>query len=397
MGRKPKETTSIVVVKTQTVTVSEKKTSESKSLMKRFLKATGNEYGAIAADGLASDIFQWTDSGCLLWNMQISADLFRGFPNGKVTGLAGPSGTMKTYACISAIKNFQKQNENNYVFIFDSENAITKQRLQEREVDLTRVMHFPVTSLPDFKNQCYKILKEVNSDPDSKNNKYLIILDSLGNLPSAREIKNAEEGLDAADMGSRAKDIRSIFRILTVMLGKNQIPMLCTAHTFAKIGSYGGGQEMGNDGLKYAADVIVFFTKAQHKDGEERVGSIITSTLEKGRDSKEKTKIKMLLHYQYGLHRTFGLLEWAVQAKLIEKDGNKYIVNGEKYSEKEIYVNSDTVFTDDLLKKLNEFMKPFFSYGGLVDNVEANPELEVKEIPNEDDSEAIVTQPQGEN
>jgi RecA/RadA recombinase len=396
MGKK--SINAVVPATSKVVTTSSKQTSESKNLMKKFLKATGNEYGAVASDGLASDITQWTDTGCLLWNMQISADLFHGFPNGKVTGLAGPSGTMKTYACISAIQNFQRQNENNYVFIFDSENAITKQRLQEREIDLTRVMHFPVISLPDFKNQCYKILKEINSDPDSKNNKYLIILDSLGNLPSAREIKNAEEGNDSSDMGARAKDIRSIFRIITVMLGKNQIPMLCTNHSMEKIGAYGGGQVMGGGGgLIYAADLITMFTKAQHKDGEERVGSIITSTLDKGRDSKEKTKIKMLLHYQYGLHRTFGLIDWAVQAKLIEKNGNKYIVNGESYSEKQVYINSDSIFTDAMLKQLNEFMKPFFSYGGLIDNEEANPDLEVKEIPNNSDDDENAVTHQGEN
>jgi RecA/RadA recombinase len=377
-----KSSNSVVPATSSVVTTSAKQTSEAKSLMKRFLKATGNEYGAIAEDGLSSDITQWTDTGCLLWNMQMSADFFKGIPAGKVTGFAGPSGTMKTYACISVIDNFQRNNPNSFVFIFDSENAITKQRLKERGIDLGKVMHFPVQSLPDFKNQCYKLLKEINSDPESKNNKYLLILDSLGNLPSARELKNVDEGNDAGDMGTRSKDIRSIFRIITVMLGKNQIPMLVTNHTYANTTGYGGGQIMGGGGgLVFAADIIVMFTKAQHKEGEERVGSIITSTLDKGRDSKEKTKVKMLLHYQYGLHKTFGLLEWAVQAKLIGHEGNKYIVNGEKYSEKQIYINSDQVFTDEMLKKLNEYMKPYFSYGGLIDNAEANPDLELKDAP----------------
>lgn len=129
--------------------------------------------------------------------------------------------------------------------------------------------------------------------------------------------------------------------------------------------SYGAPQQSaGGGGLQYAADIIVMFSKAQYKEKEQRVGSIITSTLDKGRDTKEKTKIKMLLHYNYGLHKYFGLLDWFVSAGIITKVGNKYELNGQKYSETEFYKEAETIVTKEHLDKVNEFMKPFFLYGG---------------------------------
>lgn len=245
MGRKANDSTAIAATK------------PSSDLLKRLMKATGNEYGATADDVLASDITQWTTTGCYLWNMQVAGDIYKGMPNGKVVGFAGPSGTMKTYACISVIDNFLKENSNGIVFIFDSENAITKDRLESRGVT-SRYVHLPVESLPDFKTQAFKLLKEINADPESKNNRYMIVLDSLGNLPSAREIKNAEEGNTAADF-TRPKDIRSIFRTITVMLTKHQIPMLVTNHTYASVGCLIGGQEiiMGDGSLKPISEVKI--------------------------------------------------------------------------------------------------------------------------------------------
>jgi len=343
-------------------------------IMNNLRQASGNEYSSLASEGTIADITSYTDTGCYIWNSQVSGSLFGGLPNGQLCVIAGESTTGKTFFSISLIDNFIKNNDNPIVLIFDSENAINKTRLEARNVDLSKINYYPVTSLFDFKNQIVNVLDTLNEEYKPGDVKILIVLDSLGNLPSTKELNDAKEGKQKVDM-TRSKEIRSLFRVVTVKLSKHKIPMIVTNHTYTQINAFFPTQTMsGGGGVKFGSDYIFQLTKAKDKDSKGNViGNVITSTAVKNRDALENTKVKMMLSYKHGLHPYYGLLPIAEEAGLIVKEGKNYIVAGKSdkpLSEKMLYQKGAEIFTQEFLEKLEPHIKKAFNYGDSAEEAE---------------------------
>ena len=104
-----------------------------KGVLASLRKASGSSVSSLVADGTIGDIESYTDTGCHILNAQLSGDVYGGLPNGQVFTLAGESTTGKTFFSISIIENFLKQYDNGLVLIFDSENAINKNRLETKK------------------------------------------------------------------------------------------------------------------------------------------------------------------------------------------------------------------------------------------------------------------------
>ena len=335
-----------------------------KNLLSSLREVSGNEFASLTSEGTIGDSNQYISTGSYLLNMQISGDLFKGVPGASVLCIGGESSTGKTFFSISLINSFLENHDNGVVLIFDSENAINKQRLETRGCDLERINYYPVSSLWQFNVECNKVLDELNSKYKHGDVEVLIVLDSLGNLPSSKEVADTKSGEQKQDM-TRTKEVRSIFRQITVKLAKLGMRMIITNHTYTNIMSVGQQVLAGGGGIKYAADTIITLTKAKEKDGTEVIGNTITSTAVKARDSKENTKAKHLLSYSHGLHPYFGLIEYAVDCPDIPwtKSGNKIVIGDKSYFPKAIYKKASTFFTQDVLEKLNVYMKKYFSYG----------------------------------
>jgi len=282
--------------------------------------------------------------------------------------------TGKTYFSVQLIANYLNDNPDGFVILFDSENAINKSRMEGRGVDLSRIRYMPVATLFEFNTQLINILDELNDNHKVGEVKCMIVLDSLGNLPSSKEIADVKKGEQKVDL-SRTKEIKAIFRQCTIKLAKHLIPMIVTNHTYTNIMSVGQQVMGGGSGIKFATDYVLQLTKAKNKaaDGEV-IGNIITSTTVKNRDAKENTKTKHLLSYKHGLHPYYGLVDYAVDCPTIdwEKKGNKVVVDGgdKSYFPKHIYKNSTQFFTKEILDKLNVYMKQFFCYGSDIEEEE---------------------------
>ena len=146
--------------------------------------------------------------------------------------------------------------------------------------------------------------------------------------------------------------VKSIFRVLTLNLGRANIPLLVTNHTYEVVGAYVPMKEMsGGTGLKYAASNIIFLSKAKEKDGTEVVGNIITATNRKSRFTKENSKVKTRLFYdERGLDRYFGLLELGEQYGVFERVGNRYKVGDKSVYPKQILADPEKYFTEDVMQ-----------------------------------------------
>ena len=117
----------------------------------------------------------------------------------------------------------------------------------------------------------------------------IIIIDSIGNLASKKEVEDALEGKSVADM-SRAKQIKSLFRMITPHLSLKDIPMVVVNHTYKTMELYSKDVVGGGTGSYYAADNIFILGRQQEKEGTEVVGYNFIINVEKSRYVREKSK-----------------------------------------------------------------------------------------------------------
>jgi len=336
-------------------------------IFESLLKETGNEYAGIVEDGVeAGDITGFIGTGSYSLNALLSGSIYGGLAANKVTALAGEPSTGKTFYAINIVRQFLRDNENGFVFYFESESAISKQMLAEREVDTKRVAVVPVATIQEFRTQAVKILDKYIDDKENKDRPpMLFVLDSLGNLSTEKEMSDIAEGKDTRDM-TRAQLIRGAFRVLTLKLGKAKVPLIVTNHVYDVVGSYVPTKKMGGgSGLEYAASTILFLSKKKDKDKNGSVtGAIITANLKKARLTIENKKVETLLDYSTGLDPYYGLIDLSEKFGIIKKVSTRYeMPDGTKVFESTIENNPEKYFTKEILDLIDENCKQEFLYG----------------------------------
>ena len=222
----------------------------------------------------------------------------------------------------------------------------------------------PVSTVEEFRTQAMIILKRVEETPESDRHPLLFCLDSLGQLSTTKEVSDVTAGSDKRDM-TRAPMIKGAFRVLTIQLGKLGIPMIVTNHTYDSIGSMYPTKELaGGSGLKYSADNIVFLSKRKEKVGTDVVGNVIHCRNYKSRLTVENKMVDVILRYDTGLDRHYGLIDLAVDHEIFKKVSNKIeLPDGNKHFSSHIIKNADNIFTKDLLDRIDEACQKEFLYG----------------------------------
>ena len=327
-------------------------------------KELENDYAGVVSDGTTGDVSSFIDSGSYIFNALLSGSIYGGLPSNKITALAGESSTGKTFFALSMVRSFLEQHPDGGVFYFESESAISKQMIEERGIDPTRVYLVPVTTVQEFRTQALKVTDKYLQQPESNRQPCLFILDSLGMLSTTKEIEDSEAGKETRDM-TRAQVVKSIFRVLTLKLGKANVPLLVTNHTYDVVGSYIPTKEMGGgSGLKYAASTIIYLSKKKEKDSQEVVGNIIKAKSVKSRLAKENSQVETRLFYdERGLDSYYGLLELGEKYGVFTKTGNRFQIGEAKVYPKAIYQDPEKYFTPEVMQALDECAKKEFSYG----------------------------------
>ena len=333
--------------------------------MNDFLKdiAKLNEYGGIVEDGVeAGDVASFIDTGSHIFNALLSGNLNGGLPANKITALAGESATGKTYFLMGIVKNFLDMDDEAGVIYFESESAITRQMVIDRGIDPKRMVIFPVTTVQEFRTQALKVLDGYLAQDITKRKPLFLCLDSLGMLSTTKEVEDTAEGKETRDM-TRAQVLKAAFRVLTLKLGRANVPMVVTNHTYESMGLFSTKEMGGGSGLKYAASSIVYLSKKKEKDGTDVIGNIIHCKNHKSRLTVENKMVDVRLTYDKGLDRYYGLLELAEKYEVIKKLGPRYEINGAKLYGKEILKNPKKYFTKELMHDLNIAAETEFRYG----------------------------------
>jgi len=333
--------------------------------LKDIIKETGNEYATLVSEGVeAGDVDSFIDTGSLAFNALLSGSIYGGMPSNKITAIAGEAATGKTFFALGIVKAFLDKNKDAGVIYFESESALTKELVEARGIDSTRMVIVPVATVQEFRHQSIKVIDKYLEQAEDKRKPLMFVLDSLGMLSTTKEMEDTAEGKETRDM-TRSQIVKAAFRVLTLKLGKAKVPMIMTNHTYDVIGSMFPQKEMGGgSGLKYAASNIVYLSKRKEKDGKEIIGNIIHCKNYKSRLTKENALIDVRLTYKDGLDKYYGLLELAIKHGIFKSVSTRVeLPDGSKQYAKTINNEPDKFFTKDVLAQIDEAAKKEFLYG----------------------------------
>jgi RecA/RadA recombinase len=333
--------------------------------LKEIIKETGNEYAGLVSDGIDSaDVTSFIDTGSYSFNALLSGSIYGGMPANKITAIAGEAATGKTFFALGICKAFLDKDPEAGIIYFESESAISKQMIEARGIDSKRMVIVPVATVQEFRNQSIKILDKYIEQTEKTRKPLMFVLDSLGMLSTTKEMEDTAAGKETRDM-TRSQIVKSTFRVLTLKLGRANIPMIMTNHTYDVIGSMFPQKEMGGgSGLKYAASSIIYLSKRKDKEGTEVIGNIIHCKNFKSRLTKENAMIDVKLTYKTGLDKYYGLIELAEEAGIFKKVSTRYeMPDGSKVFGKNINDDPEKYFTKDVLDKIDEQAKRKFLYG----------------------------------
>jgi len=335
------------------------------SFFRDLINEIKDEDTTIAADGAGSAEFGgFIDTGSYILNAVLSGSIYGGIPDNKITAFAGESATGKTYFVLGVVRAFLDKNPDGAVVYYDTEAAVTKGMMEARGIDTNRVILAEPDTIQKFRTHALKMLEAYDKHPIDKRPPMMMVLDSLGLLSTTKEMEDSTEGKETRDM-TKAQTIKATFRVLTLKLAKVKVPMLVTNHVYEMVGSYIPQKEMGGgSGLKYAASTIAYLGKKKERDGDEIVGNIIKVNMHKSRLSKENSKVEVLLTYDKGLDKYYGLLDLAEKHKIFNKVSTRYeLPDGSKVFGKTINENPEKYYTEEIMSRLEVAAKTEFSYG----------------------------------
>ena len=334
------------------------------NFLQDVVKEINNEYASLVSDGVAAgDTSGFIDTGSYIFNALVSGSIYGGVPGNKITAIAGESSTGKTFFCLGIVQHFLESNPEAGVIYFESESAISKQMIVDRGIPADRMMIVPVSTIEEFRTQSCRILDKYMEQPKDDRQPMMFVLDSLGMLASNKEVEDVANDKQVRDM-TKSQLIKGAFRVLTLKLGKANVPMLVTNHTYDVIGSYVPTKEMGGgSGLKYASSTIIYLSKKKEKDGTEVVGNIIKCKAAKSRLTKENSQVETRLYYDRGLDRYYGLLELGEKHGVFQRKGNRILIGESSVYPKSILSDPEKYFTPEVMQALDEAAAMEFRYG----------------------------------
>lgn len=337
------------------------------SLMDRMKKQSTIDISGSLDD---SDIFgdrQVIQTEIPILNIALQGNLQGGLTSG-VTQIAGPSKHFKSMVALFMMRSFQRKYEDGAVLFYDSEFGTPKGYFKSFGIDMNRVLHSPIVDVEQLKHDIMVQLKEFK-----RGEKVLIVIDSLGQLASSKEVDDAIEGKSVADM-TRAKSIKSLFRMVTPHLRIKDIPLVVINHTYKEIGLYPKDIVGGGTGSYFAADTIWIIGRQQEKIEGEVAGYNFVLNVEKSRYVREKSKFSLTVMFEGGIETYSGLLELALEGGFVVKPSpGWYMKKGTTNKVREADTKTES-FWKDILKngEFNEFIRKRceVAYGDLVETQE---------------------------
>ena len=248
-------------------------------------------------------------------NVALSGSVEGGVAPG-LTVLAGPSKHFKTSFALLMAGAYLKRHSDAVILFYDSEFGSPQSYFEQFGIDTSRILHTPIANVEELKFDIIAQLEAIDRD-----DKVIIVIDSIGNLASKKELEDAMNEKSVADM-SRAKALKGLFRMCTPYLTMKNIPMIAVNHTYQEIGLFPKAVVGGGTGIYYSADNIWILGRQQDKKGTEIQGYHFVINVEKSRYVKEKSKIPITVSWDGGVRSYSGLLDVALAGGYVTKPSN---------------------------------------------------------------------------
>jgi RecA/RadA recombinase len=248
-------------------------------------------------------------------NVALSGNMDGGLAPG-LTVLAGPSKHFKTSFALIMASAYLKKYPEAVLLFYDSEFGSPQDYFKQFGIDTDRVLHTPITDVEQLK---FDLIAQL--DGLDRGDKVVVVIDSVGNLASKKELEDAMNEKSVADM-SRAKALKGLFRMCTPYLNMKDIPLIAVNHTYKEIGLFPKDVVSGGTGIYYSADNIWILGRQQDKVGTEIQGYHFIINVEKSRYVKEKSKVPISVSWEGGVQRWSGLLDIALDGGYVAKPSN---------------------------------------------------------------------------
>jgi len=296
-------------------------------------------------------------------NVALSGSIDGGLAPG-MTVLAGPSKHFKTSFALLMAGAYMNKYPDAVMLFYDSEFGSPQAYFEQFDIDAERVLHTPIANVEELKFDLIAQLEGLE-----RGDRVIVVIDSIGNLASKKELEDAINEKSVADM-SRAKALKGLFRMCTPYLTMKDIPLLAINHTYMEIGLFPKAVVGGGTGIYYSADNIWILGRQQDKKGTEIQGYHFVINVEKSRYVKEKSKIPITVSWDGGVRSYSGLLDVALAGGYVIKPSNGWYaavdmetgeigskVRYDQTLEKEFW---DPIFNDTDFK---EFVKKQYTIG----------------------------------
>lgn len=248
-------------------------------------------------------------------NIALSGSITGGLKRG-VNLICGPSRHFKSLFALIMAEAYMKKHKDAVCMFYDSEFGTPTSYFESVGIDPARVIHCPIT---DIEQLTFDIMQQM--DKIERGEKLIILIDSLGNLASKKEVEDALDGKSVQDM-TRARKMKSLFRMVTPHLTIKDIPLVAVNHIYMTQEIYSKPVVSGGTGPMLAADNCWIVGRSQEKDGTELLGYNFNINIEKSRYVREKTKIAITVKFDGGMSKWSGLLDMALEAAIVQKPSN---------------------------------------------------------------------------
>ena len=280
--------------------------------MDKLKKNSKSNFTSILSDSKFFNEKDMVPTDVPMINVALSGSMDGGIAPG-LTVLAGPSKHFKTSFALIMASAYLKKYDDAVLLFYDSEFGSPQAYFENFDIDTTRVLHTPITNVEELKFDMIAQLEGLD-----RKDKVVIVIDSVGNLASKKELEDAINEKSVADM-SRAKALKGLFRMTTPYLNMKDIPLLAVNHTYKEIGLFPRDVVSGGTGIYYSADNIWIIGRQQDKHGTEVKGYHFVINVEKSRYVKEKSKIPISVSWDGGVQRWSGLLDVAMSGNYVSK------------------------------------------------------------------------------
>ena len=369
-----------------------------------------------------SDIDDYIPTGNYLLNAQMSGSVFGGYPNTRSIGIAGDSGSGKTFLCLNAVRELQKKDY--FVFYIDTEGAIDRSDYVKFGVDLEKLKYLRMGLISDVKFFINDFIDLMKENPGLKP---AIFVDSVGMLDTDKSKRDMDAGKNAADMGLRSKELRALFKSFTLDLSNLKVPFIFTNHTYASMDQYTPKGMSGGGGPEFSASIILMLSKGTLRDEAKTTTGIIVRSKTKKNRLARPIDIEFHISFHKGMNQYVGLEQFVSWEncgvgrgnKLTEKEfsklkadeqsicsefkvgdetfyylpkklGKSYVIrhNGDLVPVKDFFTSR--LFTHDVLTELDEkVIKPTFKFPETTDEIDLLENAELGDLTEDLDDSAF--------